>query len=151
MRKISPGHTCIDGLFPGLYGDGTEPSDLLCQGDSLLDYALSLFPDDPADESHPFGLFGIDLAAGEDHVHGDRFPDDLGQSLGTPSTGDDPEGDLGLTKDGGGGGEEDVAHHGQLTTTSELQVRGETGAGRARFSTSAGGSSGRVRDSRRNR
>jgi len=115
--------TGINTLFPGLNGHGPKPSNLLSDLDSLIDNTPPFLPNHPTDQTHPLRLFRIDSSTGEYHIHSDGFPDDLGQSLSTSRAWDDSEGDLGLAEDGGRGGEEDIAHHGQFTTSSELDER----------------------------
>lgn len=113
--------TSVDGLLAGDGGDLAELGDLLGDLDGLLSDGL-LGGDDAGTETPLGGLGTVDLAVGEDHVHGARLANEASQALGATTTGDDAEGDLGLAEGGLLRADEDVGHHGELAATAKLGV-----------------------------
>ena len=69
----------------------------------------------PGDE----GDLGIEDAAAEDDVHGQRRADGPHQALGPTGAGHDPDGDLGLPEAGVVAGHDDVADERQLAATAK--------------------------------
>lgn len=116
--------TSQNGLLAGLNADLAKRRNLLGDLDSLVDYALAL-ADDAADETPLTGFSACNLTTGENEVHGALGSDKVGQTLGTTCTWNDTECNLGLREGSIGCAEKNIAHHGELATSTELEIRSD--------------------------